>query len=178
MKKNDVIDIECSCGRTNYLSFKSSFREQEIVCPDCGTTTHWHHCRDCDTGYYDTNPEGRCPDCTPDTDVTPAEMVKWRFLKKPCPWCGYPVTIVQHDHSIVNKCPSCRKDYEITGLFRFFVVFTISMGFLAKFSAGILLPPLQELLPDRAAVIIIAVLVTGFSFVIATKTQSVKKWKG
>jgi len=62
----DFIELYCgSCHKEMKLPFEESFHDSSTKCDNCGTLIYWHHCVDCETGYYGTDKDEPCPECTP-----------------------------------------------------------------------------------------------------------------
>lgn len=113
-KQDNTIEIFCpSCHDRMFLDINLSDQEQKLHCSRCGTSVYWHACPGCGTGYYDHQPAGPCPECTP--AAPPVRGPGWWSLT--CPWCRSRIPLGQIlNRSIYITCPHCRGVSTVKGV--------------------------------------------------------------
>jgi predicted RNA-binding Zn-ribbon protein involved in translation (DUF1610 family) len=179
MKKNDYIEILCpSCGGKNQLHFNDSFQNRELRCSHCSAHIYWHHCPECETGFYDDNKNSQCPECHP--VVSPkSPSAKKPFLSKPCPWCGWHINYLKIGlkKNNIHQCPNCGKYFEETEILKSVLSILLLMFAFAIVADSTVIAFLKSRLPEIILAPLLAIIMFIGAVLVLYFTRGLKRMK-
>lgn len=119
VKVSDNIELYCGhCKNKTSIDLKALERNTEITCSGCKSTIYWHVCPDCETGYYNMEETGCCPECSDVLSNKKSRKSKINILdNKECPWCSKPVNVLKVIllKKNLGQCKWCNKYFDIKG---------------------------------------------------------------